>query len=435
MEGAVRTAGSSPRETASPVPWESWPCPPSACFLPDPPVRGVWGASGAWAAFAHHRCLSLPSQEASGAGPGECGTWALLSHGPCDRSAWEPSLGLAAGTPRPLAASLPLCTLLPGPARLPPAAAFPGGLTVQHRAWGRGPACEGQRPCRPGEAPSGSAEAGQSGHPNAAAAAAPCASTGRPLCAVSRERGFKRGESRASCSVTFPCGPGSNSGLDLVTRERNPDPPRPPPGPRGAAGPKRGLRDPGAQPGLRLLPSSCPGPAVWPWPVPGPAGPVSCRTWGHSRLRRALGRDRAKRRSVGGRPRRDPAPLPCRPHARAHHAESREGSGGGTPAPAPSPGGRPRPAVGRAAAGRGRRATPSRPVLRRSQDGGRAELPRQPRSPREAGADLPDGRRDRAAEGGPRVPVVGGGSWGPGGARPWLLPAPTPGSEAQGPPA
>lgn len=41
-------------------------------------------------------------------------------------------------------------------------------------------------------------------------------------------------------SVTFPCSPGSNSGLDLVTRERNPDPPRPPPGPRGAAGPKRG---------------------------------------------------------------------------------------------------------------------------------------------------------------------------------------------------
>lgn len=255
MEGAVRTAGSSPRETASPVPWESWPCPPSACFLPDPPVRGVWGASGAWAAFAHHRCLSLPSQEASGAGPGECGTWALLSHGPCDRSAWEPSLGLATGTPRPLAASLPLCTLPPGPARLPPAAAFPGGLAVQHRAWARGPACEGQRPCRPGEAPSGSAEAGQSGHPNAAAAATPCASTGRPLCAVSRERGFKRGESRASCSVTFPCGPGSNSGLDLVTRERNPDPPRPPPGPRGAAGPKRGAaREACVIPGLSWAP-------------------------------------------------------------------------------------------------------------------------------------------------------------------------------------
>lgn len=163
------------------------------------------------------------------------------------------------GPPRPLAASLPLCTLPPGPARLPPAAAFPGGLTVQHRAWARGPACEGQRPCRPGEAPSGSAEAGQSGHPNAAAAAAPCASTGRPLCTVSWERGFKCGESRASCSVTFPCGPGSNSGLDLVTRERNPDPPRPPPGPRGAAGPKRGAaREACVIPGLSWGRGCCP---------------------------------------------------------------------------------------------------------------------------------------------------------------------------------
>jgi hypothetical protein len=52
----------------------------------------------------------------------------------------------------------------------------------------------------------------------------------------------------------------------------------------------------------------------------------------------------------------------------------------------------------------------SGPVLRRSQDGGRAELPWQPRSPHEAGADLPDGRCDRAAERRPRVSVVGGGS-------------------------
>ena len=52
----------------------------------------------------------------------------------------------------------------------------------------------------------------------------------------------------------------------------------------------------------------------------------------------------------------------------------------------------------------------SGPVLRRSQDGGHAELPWQPRSPHEAGADLPDGRCDRAAERRPRVSVVGGGS-------------------------
>lgn len=52
---------------------------------------------------------------------------------------------------------------------------------------------------------------------------------------------------------------------------------------------------------------------------------------------------------------------------------------------------------------------PSPRCVRRSQNGGRAELPRQPRPSRQACARLPDGRRDRAPAGRPRIAVVGGG--------------------------
>lgn len=97
--------------------------PPSyPCFY-----LGEWGCGGAWAAFLQHCRLSLPSQDASGAGPGESGVLGSRDCHLCQWSPWE--LSLVTGTAPPCPAfSAPAshrgcCPL----AHIPPAftAAFP----------------------------------------------------------------------------------------------------------------------------------------------------------------------------------------------------------------------------------------------------------------------------------------------------------------------
>lgn len=85
---------------------------PCVCSL-DPSIRGGGqGVSRTRAAFRPHSSLSSPSQDASGAGPGESLELGLLCH-PCPLSPWEPRLGLAAAT-----ASFAHCSWPQAPFRL-----------------------------------------------------------------------------------------------------------------------------------------------------------------------------------------------------------------------------------------------------------------------------------------------------------------------------